>query len=360
MTMNKTTPSRTAPDFQIIERPKPVVRADAVAHVVFARRDTDTMARFLQDFGFRCVENPNGAERYFRGYGTIPFCVEVIPSSEDRFIGFALVAKDASDLEALAKSDGLPIESCDGPGGGMRVRLTDPDGRRVDLIHGFSSVPALATRAEPLPVNTPFAAHRVNVTVRTPVEPAPVFRIGHVVLQSPDFNLTANWYMRRFGFIPTDVQAIEGGRPALGFFRLNRGTEPADHHSLAILAGPSATMLHVSTETLDIEALGQGQQFLRARGWNHYWGIGRHQLGSQVFDYWKDPVGDEWEHYSDGDLMTAEYPTGYHRLTRGGLWTWGDDLPESMRPPEEVPEHAPPEVKALIQALLVPPRPWLR
>jgi len=344
----------------MIERPEPIVRADAVAHVVFARRDTDEMTRFLQDFGFRPLESPDGVARYFRGYGTLPFCVEVVPSSEDGFIGFALVAKHAEDLEALAKHDGLRVESCDGPGGGSRIRLTDPDGRRVDLIHGFSPVPALPTRGELLPVNTPFEAHRVNVTVRTPVEPAPVFRIGHVVLQSPNFGATADWYMRRFGFIPTDVQAVDDGRPALGFFRLDRGAEPADHHSLAILAGPSATMLHVSTETLDIEAVGQGQQYLRARGWTHFWGIGRHQLGSQIFDYWKDPVGDEWEHYSDGDLMTAEYPTGYHRLRRGGLWAWGDDIPDSMRPPDEVPEHAPPEVKALIQALLVPPRPWLR
>jgi len=358
--MSDGTASNNNPAFQIIERPEPIVRADAVAHVVFARRDADMMARFLEDFGFLPLENHDGASRYFRGYGTLPFCVEVIPSSEDGFIGFALAAKDVDDLETLAKFDGLQIESCEGPGGGKRVRLTDPDGRRVDLIHAFSPVPALATRDELPPGNTPFAAHRVNVPVRTPVEPAPVFRIGHVVLQSPNFDVTADWYMRRFGFIPTDVQAIEGGRPALGFFRLDRGNDPADHHSLAILAGPSATMLHVSTETLDIEAVGQGQQFLRARGWTHFWGIGRHRLGSQIFDYWKDPVGDEWEHYSDGDLMTAEYPTGYHPLARGGLWTWGDDLPESMRPPEEVPEHAPPEVKALIEALLAPPRPWLR
>jgi hypothetical protein len=31
-------------------------------------------------------------------------------------------------------------------------------------------------------------------------------------------------------------------------------------------------------------------------------------------------------------LMNADYPTGYSPLTRGGLWAWGDDLPDSMRP----------------------------
>src|SRR6266702_7292843 len=84
---------------------------------------------------------------------------------------------------------------------------------------------------------------------------------------------------------------------------------PADHHSLALLCGPAAKLLHVSFETLDLESVGQGHQYLRAAGWNHYWGIGRHILGSQVFDYWKDPAGDEWEHYADGDVMNADYPT---------------------------------------------------
>ena len=65
--MNESTPSHNAPDFRIIERPEPIVRADAVAHVVFARRDTDTMARFLEDFGFRPLEHPEGVPRYLRG-----------------------------------------------------------------------------------------------------------------------------------------------------------------------------------------------------------------------------------------------------------------------------------------------------
>jgi hypothetical protein len=121
-----------------------------------------------------------------------------------------------------------------------------------------------------------------------------------------------------------------------------------------------------------VESVGQGNQHLQARGWTHYWGIGRHILGSQVFDYWKDPVGDEWEHYADGDVMTSEYPTGYLPLTRGSLWAWGADLPDDMRPPiapEDVAKiHAAGgfgsmdvrRVEGLMQALSIPPRPWLR
>ena len=31
-------------------------------------------------------------------------------------------------------------------------------------------------------------------------------------------------------------------------------------------------------------------------------------MGSQVFDYWRDPFGHELEHWTDGDLLTAADP----------------------------------------------------
>ena len=77
------------------------------------------------------------------------------------------------------------------------------------------------------------------------------------------------WY-KRFGFLPTEVGGKTGSF-GLGFFRFNRGSEPADHHSLAILAGPEPQLLHVSTETI-MDAVGQGQQHLHAH-YTHHWGI---------------------------------------------------------------------------------------
>jgi hypothetical protein len=203
------------------------------------------------------------------------------------------------------------------------VRLTDPGGLQVDLVHGVTKVPELPTRDRLPPVNIPSRRQRVNEGVRTALEPSPIFRIGHVVLERLDFMEAAQWYMRHFGIIASDVQAFPSGKLGLGFFRLDRGAKPADHHTVAILGGAKTGILHVSFETFDLESVGQGHQYLRARGWTPYWGIGRHMLGSQLFDYWKDSVGDEWEHYADGDVLDATVPTGYHWLTRGGLWAWG-------------------------------------
>jgi catechol 2,3-dioxygenase-like lactoylglutathione lyase family enzyme len=314
-----------------IERPAPFVRADSIAHVTFARRDIETMSRFLVDFGLISLETRDSVH-YFRGWADQPYCVALVPADVDRLDSIAFEARDVSDLERLANATGAQVEPAQGPGGGMRVRLTDPDGLRVDLVHGAQRREALSTRHDTIPFNTPGDKRRVNQTVRPPLEPSPVFRLGHVVLQRPDFDRSIQWYMRHFGLIPTDVFALPDGRPNLAFMRLDRGSEPADHHAVAILGGPAPSLLHVSFETFDIDSLGQGQQFLRAAGWKHYWGIGRHQYGSQLFDYWKDPAGDEWEHYADGDVMNVDYPTGYHPLERGSLWTWGDDLPDALRP----------------------------
>ena len=357
--------------FQKLVRPEPIVRADAVLNVTFGRRDVRTMCSFLEDFGFISCE-PAGDIVHLRGHGEAPYLVSVRASAHDTFIGFALAARSADDLYVLAKATGAAVDRVEGPGGGLRVRLTDPDGLEVDFVHGFDRAPALATHESVSPINTAHRKPRLNATVRRALAPSPIFKVGHVVLQRPDFDRAAHWYMRHFGIIPSDVQCLPDGRPALGFFRLDRGPEPADHHTLALLGGPGTKLLHVAFETLDLDSVGQGNQFLRMRGWTHHWGIGRHVLGSQVFDYWKDPVGDEWEHYTDGDVMNADYPTGYVALTRGSLWAWGEDIPDSMRPdisPGDIKKiHAAggfgeielSRVEGLMNALSIAPRPWLR
>ncbi|QUM74407.1 VOC family protein [Sphingopyxis granuli] len=349
-------------------RPEAVVRAAALAHVRFSRRDPEAMARFLVDFGFVALGGG-----FFRAHGDgAPWAVEVVTGSEDAFLGCAFAAEREEDLQIFADAVGSSLTALDAPGGGRCVKTVDPSGYEVQLVFGAEQANAISDPTNPFPVNGPGLAIRVNETVRPSIAPAPVFKLGHVVLQTPNFQATSEWYMRHFGLIPTDVQYLPDESPILGFYRLNRGDTPTDHHTLALLAGGEPRLLHVSTETSTIDALGQGQHHLKTQGWTHFWGIGRHELGSQIFDYWKDSVGDEWEHYIDGDMMTIDYPTGHHRLSRGGLWTWGHDLPDSMRP--DLPIEAVPDIHAaggfgsmtidqatgFIEAMKAPPRAWLK
>ena len=43
---------------------------------------------------------------------------------------------------------------------------------------------------------------------------------------------------------------------------------------------------HASFEVNDTDTQQLGHDWLRARLWTNCWGVGRHVLGSQVFDYW--------------------------------------------------------------------------
>jgi catechol 2,3-dioxygenase-like lactoylglutathione lyase family enzyme len=211
----------------------------------------------------------------------------------------------------------------------------------------------------------------VNRTVRTPIEPAKVIRLGHVVLQTVDFAAMTDWYLRVLGLIPSDVQYLGDGSPNLAFCRLNLGDTPADHHTLVIVGAIEEKYEHSAYEVIDLDAIGQGYQVLRAQGYRHLWGIGRHLLGSQIFDYWRDPDGFELEHYTDGDLFTADHETAYTPFEFGAIWAWGDDAPESMKPrmnPRtllrivrllQTKRLTLQRLKLISAALAAPGRPWL-
>jgi hypothetical protein len=166
------------------------------------------------------------------------------------------------------------------------------------------------------------------------------------------------------------VQYLADGSPNLAFCRLDLGEQPADHHTVVLVGGIGEKYEHSAYEVIDLDALGQGQQVLRAQGYRHMWGIGRHLLGSQLFDYWFDPDGFEYEHYTDGDVFTADFETAYSPLEFGGIWAWGDDAPVSMKPKKNLRNlvHVlgllrrkaitAERLKLLSEALDPPARPW--
>jgi hypothetical protein len=70
-----------------------------------------------------------------------------------------------------------------------------------------------------------------------------------------------------------------------------------------------------------------GHQHLKAAKRKAAWGVGRHIMGSQVFDYWKDPFGNELEHWTDGDLFTAADPPQKMPMSALLAVQWGTPHP---------------------------------
>jgi hypothetical protein len=311
----------------------PTVKALGLAYVVFDRPDLEKARSYLIDFGLRPVAEDSGT-LFLRGAAPSPFCYVVRKAAAPRFVGFGLEVGSEADLAALAALPGAsPAETLAWPGGGRVVRLTDPSGFRVDAVFGRELAPELPHRP-PLPFNSIDSRARINDPQRPPLTPPEVIRLGHVALELADYQATAGWYTRHFGFIPSDVQVLPDGSPVVAFMRLNRANLPTDHHTLALAQTFAPALNHVSFEVIDADAVGVGNRLMRDRGWRPAWGIGRHLLGSQIFDYWNDPWGDKHEHYCDGDLFTHDKPTGVHPASRAGMAQWGQPMPPSFTRPK--------------------------
>ena len=87
---------------------------------------------------------------------------------------------------------------------------------------------------------------------------------------------------------------------------------------------------HAAFEVVDLDDLMKGHDLLKQKSYEHQWGIGRHVLGSQIFDYWRDPWGHTLEHWTDGDLMTADWGSREATLQDLTGVQWGMQMPPNM------------------------------
>ena len=322
-----------------------VIRIEDIAHVRFSAPDFAQMRAFLEDFGLHVFE-AQGCLYGKAGDGR-PF-VHVTEPGEARFLAVGLRAESEGDLKLLAAHEGVKVEDLDEPGGGQIVRLTDPDGYLVEVVAGQSKSPPEGLPA-PAAWNTADAKRRLRRPVRLDSRPAQVRRIGHAVLKVTDFRRSEQWYKVRFGFLTSDEVEAAAGVPVGAFMRCDRGDEPADHHTLflAQLPGPLG-LLHAAFEVMDLDDLMLGHQYLKSKKRQSVWGVGRHIMGSQVFDYWKDPFGNELEHWTDGDLFTASDPPQKQSMSALLAVQWGSPHPmlSGKRPP-------PPGLVSFIMAVLL-------
>jgi len=280
-----------------------IIKIADISHVRFTAPDLRRMEEFLVQFGLTPTLWPDGA-LYARGAGAAPF-LHATALGEPGFAALGLRAESLADLEALARAESASIEELDAPGAGKVVRLRDPDGHLVEVVAGQTPASPYPLQAEN-PRNSAAAHPRVHKAVQLRPGPATVVRLGHCVLEVSDFRRAEAWYKSRFGFITSDeIEAVPG--TAIGaFMRCDRGDTPTDHHTLFLLQSPRGPgFQHAAFEVAGLDDLMCGHAHLKTAGRQAAWGVGRHILGSQVFDYWKDPWGHEVEHWTDGDLFVA-------------------------------------------------------
>lgn len=298
-------------------------KAVDIAYVRFSAPDLGLMQTFLEDFGL-LVSKTDGRILYSRGTDADPY-LHVVEQGPEQFLGLGFQMESMVDLEALAKRDGAAgIEDIDAPGDGKRVRFTSPSGWQIDGVYGIAPDMAIAQKPR-VPINDGVNRNRLREPVRLSTRPSEVKRLGHCVLRVSDLRANELWYKERFGLITSDeIYAGEESNGIGMFMRCDRGDIPVDHHSLFLLGIGVDEFDHVAFEVNDWDDVMLGHDHLAEKNYEHHWGVGKHILGSQVFDYWNDPYGRTHEHFTDGDLFDAHRPPGLEPIDVLLGVQWGD------------------------------------
>jgi len=193
----------------------------------------------------------------------------------------AIAAELRKDREVRQLADGS-IETIDDMGFvlGFQVTVRRPFSRPAETIN-----------APGAPAQRP--ANVVAVDENAVIDPR---TLSHVVYFVPDVALAEAFYVERLGFRCTD--RFIGAGPFL---------QPAgslDHHALFLIQTPPVMKgcehftFHLAGPT---ELMQAGNRFVN-KGYQSFWGPGRHKFGSNWFWYFNSPLGCHVENDADMDL----------------------------------------------------------
>jgi catechol 2,3-dioxygenase-like lactoylglutathione lyase family enzyme len=308
----------------------PTIKVTDIAFGRLRAPDLDRMEEFLTDFGMvRAARTP--AALYMRGTDPAHH-IHVTELGEPGFVGLAWYAASDEDLHRVARLPGASgVESIDEPGGGKRVRLHEPNGYQIEVVHGIEPLPAIHVPRQPLNMGNE-SLNRAGELMRLQRGPAHVKRIGHAVMGSRKLRETVQWFRDTLGLVCSDDVYAGAKDNVIGSFnRCDRGEEYVDHHAFFCLQHERTGLNHLSFEVQDVDDVFLGHEHLRQKEkYEHMWGMGRHLLGSQIYDYWADPWGRTHEHWTDTDRLNIRNGSNLLSTEQGFQSQWGERPPERM------------------------------
>jgi catechol 2,3-dioxygenase len=198
----------------------------------------------------------------------------------------------ARDADALARIEAATViaggtvlhgpKPLDEPAGGTAILIRDPDGRRIQVVHG-DALHGDAHEAKDRPI-----------------------RLAHVVLNSHAVDASQRFFEQALGFALADRTRI------MAFLNCNR-----DHHSIALGEADNDALNHIAFLMPDVDSVMRGGGRMKDAGYAIEWGPGRHGPGNNAFNYFVGPFGEVIEYTADVQQIDESYPVG-----TPSDWTW--------------------------------------
>lgn len=268
--------------------------------LVFGVDDFAACAQYLTDYGLQ----PAGAGRFEAldgtavvvaaaddpalppAMGTASMLRKTVYGCADQATVDAIAAELLKDREVRRLPDGS-IESVDDLGFTLGFQLTV----RRPLVLPAETVNAPGAAAQRGP----------NIVGAAQDAPARPRSLSHVVYFVPDAARAEAFYVKRLGFVCTD--RFTGVGPFL------RPAGTLDHHTLFMIQTPPHMKgvehftFHMGGPT---EVMLAGSRMV-AKGYESFWGPGRHKFGSNWFWYFNSPLGCHVEYDADMDLHDSAW-----------------------------------------------------
>jgi len=265
--------------------------------LVFGVDDVTACAQFLADYGLTPVGVTDDGGRFEAADGTAVVIARADDPKLPPPLGTSSLlrktiygVKDTAALAAIAAELGRDREVRHLPDGAIEV-LDD-----MGFLLGFqlSVRRPLAVRGEA--ANLPGAPARGlnDVAVQEDTRHQPL-TLSHVVYFVPDAAKAEAFYVERLGFRCTD--RLVGAGP----FLRPAGTD--DHHTLFLIQTPPFMkgIEHFTFHMSGPTAVMQNGYRLVNKGYQSFWGPGRHKMGSNWFWYFNSPLATHIEYDADMD-----------------------------------------------------------
>ncbi|MET0442277.1 MAG: VOC family protein [Casimicrobiaceae bacterium] len=306
-----------------------VLGVHSLNRFVFSVPDLAPAEKFYRAFGLDARREGNRLDLYTHGHphrwGS------VFENGEPKRLQYLSFGAYAEDFDALARqvraagaADPHPLSD------GQGVWTRDPDGTPIQLVVGPKVTPTGKVPLPPLAPPAPGKGAAPNRSAAPPVQPR---RLAHVLLFSPDVPRQVAFYERTLGLRLSDRSG--------DIIAFVHGPHASDHHLVAFAKSNAPGYHHSSWDVGRFDDVGLGAESMKAQGYTHGWGVGRHVLGSNYFYYVQDPWG-SWAEYSyDIDFVPVDvdWPAADHP-PEDSFYIWGPTVPDDFIVNREAPPPA--------------------
>lgn len=291
----------------------------SINHVGLLMPDLAEASRFMHAFGLRVEQR--GQQLNVRASASEHVWLRVQRGDKKQlaFVSVGCYAEDYLQICQQIEAAGGQPASAHALGSDDGYWFRDPHGTLLQLRVAPKMMPdqktPMADRSVPAGVQG--AAFRDTMATVAPT------RLAHMLMFTPDVQRSVEFYEQALG-----VRVADRSADLVAFTYARHG---CDHHLLAFVKSDGIGVHHTSWDLPAIEDLGIGAAQMRNAGFPYQWGLGRHVLGSNYFNYVRDQAGKWWEYNCHIDYIPAGMPwQGGDHPPENSFYLWGPDLPSDF------------------------------